>query len=204
MSIEDIKVFLPKYLSPGSEKILFDCLRDFPDNIDSRLYSSYLEEHEMLFQGDGIRNLLLINLPDTSIKPGNGMVLSNTCDMHSENIREIPTNIIYAPIFSLNRYIDLMSKSGAKSKEQITSHLVSIKKQMITQIFYLPGIVGSLEESIVFLDRIINCQSEYINRKELKARRIFILSDYGAYLFVLKLSIHFCRINDKINRVLNE
>ena len=41
INIEDIKIYLPKYLSAESNKELFDGLKDFPENIDDRLDSIY-------------------------------------------------------------------------------------------------------------------------------------------------------------------
>ena len=39
-----------------------------------------------------------------------------------------------------------------------------------------------------------------IERDKINYNRIFTLSDYGAYLFLLKLSIHFTRVQDKVER----
>ena len=83
---------------------------------------------------------------------------------------------------------------------QITDHINAIKKQEITQIFYLPKFDGKLEESIVFLDRVNNMPNTLIERDKISSNRIFTLSDYGAYLFLLKLSIHFTRVQDKVER----
>jgi hypothetical protein len=200
MKFEDISLFLPKYLSADSERELFAGIKDFPENIDSRLYSCYLANEENIFQGDGINDLLVVNLPQEEIRPTPCMVLSNTCDIDPNNRRLFPSQIVYVPIFNLNKYkAHLLSKSS-KSKQQINDHMQSIKRQEITQIFYLPPISDCLEESIVFFDRICNCSSSYINRSKLSKQRIFTLSDYGAYLFLLKISIHFTRIQDSVER----
>ncbi len=37
ISVEDIQIYLPKYLSPDSEKSLFKELKQFPENIDDRM-----------------------------------------------------------------------------------------------------------------------------------------------------------------------
>ena len=60
ISFEEIQKYLPKYLSPESEKRLFDGLKQFPDNIDSRLYTDYLKDNEILYQGDGVRDVLFV------------------------------------------------------------------------------------------------------------------------------------------------
>ena len=64
----------------------------------------------------------------------------------------------------------------------------------------MPAYSLKLEESIVFLDRIVNYPTSSLKLEDLKMNRIFTLGNYGFYLFLLKLSIHYTRIADKIDR----
>jgi len=144
--------------------------------------------------------MLVINLPNPEIKPVPSIVLSNTCDIDLINQRNFPSQVVYAPIFNLEKYKNSLYKNSQKTREQIDSHIVSLVKQEITQIFYLPKIEGKLDDSIVFFDRVCNFPNKLIVRQNLNSRRLFTLSDYGAYLFLFKLSIHFTRIQDKVDR----
>ncbi|MEM9858464.1 MAG: hypothetical protein AAF843_13965 [Bacteroidota bacterium] len=198
MNLDDLKIYLPKYLSAESEKQLFDSLKDFPSNIDQRLYTNHLENEPIIFQGDGLRNLLAINLPSTETKVVSGMVISNTCDIDPVNKRNFPSQIVYAPIIDLGKYSN--SLRSQLPEEKVSGHLAAIRKQYITQIFYLPPILNKLKESIVFLDRLHNVGSNKYDRSELNLSRIFSLSNYGNYLFLFKLSLHFTRIQDKVDR----
>jgi hypothetical protein len=200
MSIDDIKIYLPKFLSAESERELFAGLKDFPNNIDGRLYTSYLKDSEIIYQGDGLKDLLVINLPNPEIRPVPSIILSNTCDIALENIRNFPSQIVYAPIFNLKKYRDKLYTKSRNSKKQIDSHIDSVRHQRITQIFFLPKIEYRIDDSIVFLDRVCNFPNKLMVRDNLKERRIFTFSDYGAYLFLLKLSIHFTRIKDNVER----
>lgn len=200
MNFDEIKIYLPKFLSAESERELFKGLKDFPENIDDRLYTTYLNDTNLLYQGDGLHNLLVVNIPKSEIKPAPSIILSNTCDIDLKNERNFPSQIVYAPIFSLEKYKQALFKNSKKSKEHIIDHINAIKKQEITQIFYLPRLIDKLEESIVFLDRVNNMPNTLIERDTITSDRIFTLSDYGAYLFLLKLSIHFTRIQDKVER----
>lgn len=198
MNLDDIQIYLPKYLSAESTKELFEGLKDFPENIDSRLYTSYLQD-SIIYQGDGLRNLLAINLPEVNLKTIDGMVISNTCDIEQLNKRLFPSQIVYSPLINLERYrTGLISTIG--NERRINDHVSEIKKQKITQIFYLPALDGTLDESIIFLDRVFNISNDFVDRSSLKSTRIFSLSDYGNYLFLLKLSIHFTRIQDSVDR----
>ena len=200
MKLDEFKLYLPKFLSAESDKELFDSLKGFPENIDTRIYTNYLSDSEIIYQGDGIKDMLYVSLPNPATKPTPSMILSNTCDIDLTNIRNFPSQIVYAPIINLRKYKDALIKKSQKTEKQIDAHIQSVKKQKITQIFYLPSIKDKIEESIVFFDRVCNFPNKMISRENLKNRRLFTLSDYGAYLFLLKLSIHFTRIQDKIER----
>jgi len=200
MLSEDIKIYLPKFLSSESTQELFQCLKDFPNNIDERIYTSYLKEEDYIFQGDGINNMLVINLPNPAIRPTPSMVLSNTCDISQDNARLFNTNILYSPIFNLRKYKEKISTDSTKSPQAIEDHIAAIKRQEVTQIFYLPELKDQIEDSIVFFDRVCNCSNSIIKKEKISSEKIFTLSDYGSYLFLLKLSINFTRIFDKVER----
>ncbi len=203
MNIGELKIYLPKYLSSESEKELYQSLRDFPDNIDQRIYTSFLEEEPIIFQGDGLNDMLAIDLPNSELKTVPGIVLSNTCDIDQSNKRNFPAQIMYAPIVDFQKYSELLEKDPSLSEVQISGHLDALRSQYITQIFYLPKLSGVLKESIVFLDRVFNIGNDFVNRDKLKNIRLFTLSDFGNYLFLFKLSLHFTRIQDKVERKAN-
>lgn len=198
MTLEDFQLYLPKYLSPESQRDLLRELKNFPENIDSRLYTSQLNGEEIIFQGDGIDNLLVINLPEEVIREAKGIVISNTCDIDFRNPRFNASRLCYAPILDFEKYLNSL-KEGGISTEKIKDHAAAIQKQQITQIFFLPK-TGQLNDSIVLLDRILNCDNNYVNRGKLKEKRLFTLSDYGIYLFIFKLSLHFTRMQETVER----
>jgi hypothetical protein len=208
ISFEEIKKYLPQYLSVSSQEELFKELKQFPENLDQRIYTTRLEAQEdIIFQGDGIQNLLYINLPETDVGKVPGMILSNTCSIAPANNRLLPTRMVYAPIFNLEKYEQSLIKAFVvtekKSIQSINDHIADIKKQYVSHIFYLPK-GGKLEnDSIVFFDRLNNCASASIKREALPDRRIFTLSDYGFYLFLFKLSVHFTRIREGVSRSMN-
>ena len=204
ISFEDLQIYLPKYLSPGSEQSLFEELKQFPENIDDRLYLSadYLEPGT-IYQGDGIDGLLVVNLPETEIKKVPAMIFSNTCDIDERNKRLFPSALVYSPIFNLQKYREGLIESKIKGERSIEDHISLIRKQRITQIFYLPIGGGLPNESIVFLDRVNSCDNAFLEREKIKNMRLFTLSNYGLYLFIFKLSVHFTRITEGIDRSLH-
>jgi len=196
----DLRTYLPKYLSDEDTKKLFDELKSFPNNLDSRFYTDYLVHQDIIYQGDGLRDFVVINLPDEKFYKSPVINFSNTCDTDEENRRFFPSNLTYAPIFSLESYKKKILEEGLKDEQQTQSHIEDVKKQRITQILYLPKGAKLPEDCIVFLDRILHCSNQSIPRKGVSERKIFILSNYGFYLFLLKLSIHFTRVQEKVDR----
>ena len=203
-SIEEIKKYLPQYLSASATVSLFEELKQFPSNIDQRIYTERLKGESIIFQGDGLMGLLYVNLPDTTSKPLLGMIFSNTCDIDTQNDRLFDARISFAPVFNLSKYkralIEKYVNSNKKTIHAIDSHINDIKKQNISQIFYLPQGSGLENDSIVFLDRINNLPSGYFSKNQILENRLFTLSDYGFYLFLFKLSVHFTRVRESVQR----
>jgi hypothetical protein len=196
----DIEIFLPKYLSPETQDKLLSDLKQFPANIDQRMYGFYGVEQDVIYQGDGIDDLLIINLPCMRTQEGNGMVLSNTCDIDLANKRNFRSKVVYAPIFKLHKYIDILSKKNVYiNTNDLSNHIKDIRDQKITQMFYLPQ-YRDFEESYILLDRIISIANDSYDRSTLKNHRLFSLSQYGHYLFLYKLSMHFTRFHEKVDR----
>jgi hypothetical protein len=127
------------------------------------------------------------------------MVLSNSCDINPSNERLFDASLCYAPILSLPAYLAALRKAFAE--ERVAAHERDLRQQLITQIFFLPQGGRLANDAIVFLDRIISMANDTIDRNGLVASRLFTLSDFGAWLFTLKLSIHLCRTRDKVDRI---
>ncbi len=199
IDFEEIKKYLPKYLSEESTKGLFEDLKAFPDNVNNRFYGNVLDDEVVIFQGDGIRDLLVINLPDSKIEPFPAMVISNTCDITPENERKIEPKILYCPIVKISRF-ETQLKNNKIRDEQISQYLKEIKEQRISSIFYLPKGGQLPEDCIALLDNINNCKISFVKNEEVPGRRLFSLSNYGFYVLLFKLSIHFTRIRETVER----
>jgi hypothetical protein len=200
MDFDEIKLYLPKYLSPSSEKALFDELKQFPKNIDSRVYSESVRVESIMYQGDGIKGLLVTDLPDKEIHPTDALILTNTCDMSLENKRLFPTHICYSPIIKLNKYKNRLIERGVASEEIVEKHIENIKNQKIAQILFLPCGGSLQEDALIFFNRISSCSLRYLINDDIVKIKLFSLSNYGLYLFLFKLSLHFTRIAEGKDR----
>lgn len=198
----DISIYLPKYLSAESYKKLLEELKSFPSNIDSRFYTSTLKEEKNIFQGDCLEGLPIYDLSKSIPKDVSAIILSNTCDIDPANPRLFNSSIVYAPIIDLQKYRSTLLESGAPNLK-VENHLSAIKSQAISQILYLPENGDAMKESVVFLDRLHSLPMNYIASEKLLEKRRSTLSNYGAYLFLFKLSVHFSRIQDQVDRDIN-
>jgi hypothetical protein len=200
--IRDIDVYLPKFLSADSKRALFEGLRQFPDNIDDRLYTNRLRDDPIVYQGDGIQNLPFLIMPEMKARQVAAIIISNSCDIDTKNPRNFPSKVVYAPMLKLESHRSMLIRKGV-SEPEINSHIESMRRQEITQVFFLPAQGLLKQDSFVLLDRLISCDNEFIDRNILHESRLFSLSDYGHYLFLVKISMHFCRLHGGIDRGTN-
>ena len=196
-SFEEIKKYLPQYLSDSDAKQLFSALKDFPNNIDERFYSNYSLDDNILYQGDCLKDIPAFNLPDTRTKLSQSMAISNTCDMDLSNKRLWNTRILFSQIILLEKLEKGLCQRFPK--DRVTNYIKSLKKQQITNAFYLPK-SKNLDEAVAFFDYTNSFDINYIDRESLKERRLVSLSNYGFYILLLKLSIHFTRVQEKVER----
>lgn len=197
---EDISRFLPRYLSEDSKEALRKELEHFTKGAKSRsFYTNRLLDKKIIFQGDALDGMLIVRLPDPKIQTAKAVILSNTCDIDLNNERQFDSMIVYAPIFDLERYQQSL-KNNQVPASKVKDHIAAIRQQLITQIFHLPAGGFLKSEGIVFFDRVCSCVNTSIDRSTIMSNRLFTLSDFGHYLFLFKLSLHFTRLTSRVDR----
>jgi hypothetical protein len=198
MLSEEIKKYLPQYLTADSSKKLFEQLSRFPtDGTKDVVYTSALKADKHLFQGDGVKDAFYVDLPNLKEGRVPAILLSNTCDMNMENQRINPCRIMYAPLMNFDKYAAAIR---TKYPEKAENHLKELKAQHITQALFLPKGEGLDNDSILFFDRTISLPLSQALVDKMVSNRLFTLSDFGFYLFLLKTSMHFTRIQEKVDR----
>ena len=193
-SFEDAADFLPKYLSPDGRKELFAELSRLPET-----HSYYAaNNNDELLQGDAWEGIYFFDVEASSRRQIKVVVLSNTCDIASENSRDIPIRVTISPLIRVSRLTDLLQQHKVPEAE-VEDKLHAIRRQEISNIFYFPKSAALDDEYVVFFD---NVQSQlpatFVGKTQ--KRRMFSLSQAGFWYFLLKLSIHFCRSNEGVIR----
>lgn len=150
----------------------------------------------VMLQGDGWRGFQVFSFATGNRNQVRGIVLSNSCDVSPENERVLPPNVTFAPIVKLSRIQKRFAQRGLKG-DQIETRLQAIRSQSITSMFYLPADGPLGEEYVALLDDLHSMPVE-VHREA--GEKLFTLSMAGFYLFVFKLSVHFCRLHENIDR----
>ena len=197
-SFEDVGLFLPKYLSPSQQQSLFDEIKRFPAKVSYYTPPSAIGVEDML-QGDGWRGLIAIDFDTLEKKPVSGIIISNSCDIVAENAHDHSPNVLFAPIVKLDSFLNLLRDAG-KSAQDVNAKADVIRKQAISSLFYLPKYEGVMEDSIVVLDDIHRHPLQHFLAST--RIRLFRLTQFAFYLFVIKLSIHLHRLNEGVARYL--
>jgi hypothetical protein len=190
---------IPYYLTAAPEqKVLLAELKKLIEGADRGYFipaghDGYTGD---LLQGDGWRGFQVYSFKSSSVNPVRGIVLSNSCDVFQENARALPPNVTFAPIVKLSKVVERFEERGL-DPEKIASRLADIKAQRVTSMFYLP-VDGLLDEDHVAL--LDDLHSMPIEVHSQAAEKLFTLSMAGFYLFVFKLSVHFCRLHEDVDR----
>lgn len=213
--LKHIDQFLPKYLSPRAKESLFSNLKkNFPNSDDpNRLYKR-LKDITTYYQGDGILDIpfSVLNTKNKcfDIKYFKGAILSNTCDISTDNRREYKPFVNIAAIYDLKDFTKYL-KEQRVSEDKIKVFLKNLRANILSSLFYLPKLEVSGEvimaESFIRFDHTTCLPIDFINEdkydkqyQSLGGDRIYTFSNYGFYLFLFKLSVHYCRIREGVFR----
>lgn len=194
ITLENIQDHLPGYLSRQQQEELVKQLKNFEKNN----YYTILYDYELL-QGDGWSNLEIINFDTGSHKKIKGILLSNSCDISQSNPRDFPPRVVFAPLVALDSYINIIKEAGTLDNNQVNNKVDAIRRQCVTSLFFLPSGGGLDRDYIAILDDLHNVPLATF-LKEQDRKKLFTLNQMGFYLFLLKLSIHFCRFQEGIGR----
>ena len=133
ISFDDIKRFMPAYLTDGEQtSLLRNITNDYP-NIDYY----YPRDTQEILQGDGWSGLELIIFDTMEKISVSGLILSNTCDIAPENPRIQPPNIVFAPVINVGVFEEGLREDCADTN-RINSYMASIRSQAVSNRFYLP------------------------------------------------------------------
>ncbi len=202
--------YLPEYLLETGKGRIKEGLSQFIDPVErgkEKVYENfYLQmQKDHFMQGDLFHSIKTIEWKDESedycSKYTPAMLVSNSCDVAIENERLIDKEALFAPVINLKEYFEELKKAG-KSDEQIKTIYSKLKQQEYSNLFYLPADPITTSEYIVFLDNIWWFPATEVHKKfaKIKEERFLSLTDWAFYLFISKISFHFCRVPEEKER----
>lgn len=201
---ESLQQYFPYYLTAKDRQTLVDELKAISKGGTANYFLSPHNDEfgaDML-QGDGWRAFQLFKFDSGERRWIQGLVLSNSCDVEPGNARDVPARVIFAPLVKLSDYEGLLRGSGIDEKK-VDEKLASIRGQKTTNMFFLPTGGPLAEDHVVRLDDAHSMPvAAHIASKG--REKLFTLSNTGFYMLVLKLSVHFCRLQEKVNRAPKE
>lgn len=187
---------IPYYLAQEEKVALAKALNNWPRPIGYYI-NRYPNE---ILQGDVWTKLPVRNFGTGDLAHIDGIVLSNSCQIDPANERTLPAKITIAPLIDLARYVALLQVAGL-DRRQIEEKTAAIREQRIHNIFYLPSGGEMAEEKIALLDDVHSFPVQAVNPKDDGGnKKLATLSMVGFYLFVFKLSVHFCRLHENVER----
>lgn len=187
---------IPFYLSQEEKVGLVEALKNWPRPIQYYI-KRYANE---VLQGDAWTKLPIRNFATGELAHIDGIVLSNSCQIDPANERHLPAKVTVAPLVDLGRYVSQLESTGI-NPEQIATKINAIKEQRVHNIFYLPAGDGIQHDRIALLDDVYSFPTNELDPNDAsKNKKLGTLSMVGFYLFVLKLSVHFCRLHENVER----
>ena len=200
-----IEHLFPEYLTKQQKGRLIEALAQFKDATDSgkwssKIYSDFYTPHnyDYFLQGDLLRE---IRFPDydkqnRSFKRTftDALILSNTCDLDVTNIRRVNKQVVLAPLLEVGYFSEYQT-----GMDKI---LEGIKSQTTSNILYLPPNPHNGKEYLCHLDKAFWFPTDELctYQKDIDQTRIASLEYFGYYLFLVKLSYHFCRLPEEKQR----
>ncbi|OIK41869.1 hypothetical protein [Citrobacter portucalensis] len=196
LDVEKFKDQIPYYLTQSQKEGLARALEDFPENTNYYLSNYPVDLRNAALQGDVFKQLTIYG-PQGS-RQIKGIILSNSCDIDTQNKREFPMRAVFAPLIKLDAMVEKL-RSAQIPQGVIDQKLDAIKKQLVTNVVYLPE-CEHIPESIIFLDDVHQIPTEELRKSLERQEKILTLSQVGFYILLFKLSIHFCRFHENVAR----
>ena len=197
-NIENIQKHIPVYLTAEERGIMFAELRAIASS--GTAAGAWSMRHESykntMLQGDGWHGFRLFEFKTNKPRSVKGIVLSNSCDVDADNQRDYPPRVVFAPLVELSLYRNLLEQGGAPAVED---KIRSIKAQRVTNVFYIPAGGALKDDHVVRLDEIHSMPMAAHNARP-DRKKLFTLSNTGFYMLTFKLSVHFCRLQENVDR----
>lgn len=198
---DELERYFPSYLTKAGKESILSGIRAFQNKENYGLFLSGISgsPKDTILQGDICRGFSYYDFSKEGLVENiAGIVISNSCDISTENKRNLPVNVVFCPLFSLKMYQKLLEDEGF-DKNRVEGIISSIKNQNTTNILFLPESQFITQDAVVRLDMAYSISLNHLKAKS-GDYKICSLNQFGFYLLLFKLSVHFCRLHEGIER----
>ena len=193
---EHAGVFLPEFLTKSQQSELLAELKKFPAG-SMEYYWRTNQYRGSALQGDAYCDVELRSPDSGEHDAYDAVLLSNTCDVDPQNVRNLPMYALLAPLVSFDAVKDLLHAKGVDSR-RAHGVLESLQGQRVTNAMYFPPTDRYPSGAVLFFDTMQSVPVSFLER--ITQSRIWRLNQSGFYCLLLKVSIHFTRFGEQIAR----
>ena len=194
---EDLTTGLPAYLTAADQAAITRGLRDFTRS--QRLAAFYYPTRDPgPLQGDVWGRVDVFDFSTGERKRVRALLVSNSCDISAGNERYLSPKVTVATVIPLGAYHQLLLTNGL-SEQRVSDHLRQVRAQAVTQLFYLPDGAAINGEHVALLQDLHSLPTQAMAEDPPKPR-LASLSQCAFYLLLFKLSVHFCRFLEGVDR----
>jgi hypothetical protein len=204
-SLDSIERLFPPDISEQRKGRLRDGIKQFSVRSNSKVYTDFYltSSPDYFLQGDLIFELRfpLWNPDKRDFEKVyfDSIILSNSCDIDDANqtTRTLPKQVMTAKLFSLPDFKEGLVQYDIENSDVIIQRL---KNQEYSNLMYFPPINNI--EYVAYFDELSSVSNEELNalKNDINKNRIACLDWFGYYLFMFKISYHFCRLPEEIDR----
>lgn len=191
-----VRTFLPAYLSAQEYREVIKQLEDYPHIRDIYWVTGSSHSPDQVLQGDAWSGVTVRDVETGATKKVRAIIISNSCDIDPDNKGRPFRRISVVPLIKLSKFERLLLEHYTEGS--VRDKLEGIRNQKHSDILYFPPPEGVAEERIAVLDDVHSMSIEGFNSE--KNELDFRLNNAGFYVLLLKLSIHFTRIQESVNR----
>jgi hypothetical protein len=212
MAFDDISFenTLPPYLSQPNKTRLKEGLSQFfsvGHRIKDKRYDHFYLDNppDFFMQGDVINSIPVYNWDAETNQYITGyspvVMISSTCDIFEDHDRLLEKEVLFATLIPLIDFCQDLEAEGFTEKNIKSIHS-NLRQQLYSNLFYLPPNPIDGREFVVFFDKTFWHPSiKFLEKRErINEERFISLDHFGFYLFICKLSYHFCRVPEDCHR----
>lgn len=194
---EDLTTGLPAYLTAADQAAIAKGLRDFTQSQRLQGFYHATRDPEPL-QGDVWGRIDVFNFNTGERKRVRALLVSNSCDIAAGNERYMQPKVTVATVIAMTAYEQLLLANGL-SEMRVGDHLKQVRAQAVTHMFYLPAGAAMNGEHVALLQDLHSLPMQAMAEQPPKPR-LASLSQCAFYLLLFKLSVHFCRFLEGVDR----